>query len=123
MTNEQKQEWIAALRSGGYEQTTECLKDSTGYCCLGVLCDISGLGEWEGNLYIGADVDLPQSVQREYDLYPDGWHFPKTTVEKYTSIDLGSEPRDGYSLAALNDAGMTFGEIANMLEGSLDVKA
>lgn len=32
--------WVKALRSGDYKQTTGCLKDDTGYCCLGVLCDI-----------------------------------------------------------------------------------
>lgn len=32
--------WIAALRSGEYEQTTECLQDRCGYCCLGVGADV-----------------------------------------------------------------------------------
>lgn len=32
--------WIEALRSGKYKQTTNCLKDGNGYCCLGVGLDI-----------------------------------------------------------------------------------
>lgn len=36
-----KQNWIAALRSRKFTQTTKRLKDDTGHCCLGVLCEIS----------------------------------------------------------------------------------
>lgn len=32
--------WVTALRSGRYHQTTGNLKDITGYCCLGVACDV-----------------------------------------------------------------------------------
>lgn len=35
-----KKKWLQALRSGEYEQTTGCLSDENGYCCLGVLCEI-----------------------------------------------------------------------------------
>lgn len=31
--------WIAALRSGNYNQTTNTLKDECGYCCLGVAAE------------------------------------------------------------------------------------
>lgn len=33
--------WIAALRSGKYKQTRKVLRDNEGFCCLGVLCDLS----------------------------------------------------------------------------------
>ena len=40
---------VAALRSGRYEQGHNRLKDEYGgYCCLGVACDISGLGQTGG---------------------------------------------------------------------------
>lgn len=43
--------WTAALESGEYSQTTNHLRNSTGFCCLGVLCDLyqkeTGLGKWE----------------------------------------------------------------------------
>jgi hypothetical protein len=36
-----KAKWLAALRSGEYEQTVGKLNDNHGgFCCLGVLCDI-----------------------------------------------------------------------------------
>jgi hypothetical protein len=32
--------WVTALRSGRYKQTEGKLHDETGYCCLGVACDV-----------------------------------------------------------------------------------
>jgi hypothetical protein len=74
-----KQAWVAALRSGEYEQAQHQLHTSHGYCCLGVLCDISGLGEWDGCEYIirigtdlteAADTELPQKVAEWAGLKP-----------------------------------------------------
>lgn len=36
-----KELWLAALRSGEYPQTMYTLKNSQGYCCLGVLCHVA----------------------------------------------------------------------------------
>ena len=55
--------WVEALRSGLYDQGFEALRTSTGeYCCLGVACDISGLGEWRENTYLGGGQSLPEAV-------------------------------------------------------------
>lgn len=43
MIPEIKAKWIAALRSGKYQQTKGVLKDHGGFCCLGVLCVIQGV--------------------------------------------------------------------------------
>lgn len=46
-TTEQKRalrtEWLAALRSGEYRQAPGALQagDTSGFCCLGVLCDLA----------------------------------------------------------------------------------
>lgn len=37
--------WVAALRSGEYQQGRHILHGTGRFCCLGVLCDIYGLGE------------------------------------------------------------------------------
>lgn len=64
-----RRKWVKALRSGKYEQGRGLLKDSQGaFCCLGVACDISGLGEWyAGNYYkteSGTSLkDLPNDVR------------------------------------------------------------
>jgi hypothetical protein len=72
MKPEIKPAWIAALRSGKYQQTTGRLRDSNGFCCLGVLCDLSakaGIGRWDADLPnwfdtggAGESVVLPQAV-------------------------------------------------------------
>lgn len=43
-----KAKWLEALRSGRYKQGQFRLRsENDKFCCLGVLCDISGEGEWE----------------------------------------------------------------------------
>lgn len=51
-------QWADALESGEYEQTKYCLRNGTGYCCLGVACDISGVHVWnkEHNLILSGAV-------------------------------------------------------------------
>ena len=46
-TQELKDKWLEALRSGEYSQTTETLKDENGFCCLGVLCDVIDPDGWK----------------------------------------------------------------------------
>ena len=46
MNKENMMKWVAALRSGKYAQTKEILRDEKGFCCWGVMCDISGVGGW-----------------------------------------------------------------------------
>lgn len=38
---EARAEWVAALRSGEYNQATGQLATETGYCCLGVACEVA----------------------------------------------------------------------------------
>lgn len=38
-----KAKWVAALRSGKYEQGRQRLRNGDSYCCLGVLCEVAGL--------------------------------------------------------------------------------
>ena len=40
--------WTDALRSGEYKQGQGQLREADTYCCLGVLCDVSQVGAWEG---------------------------------------------------------------------------
>lgn len=47
INEELKAKWVEALRSGRYKQGTRFLRKGDAFCCLGVLCDVSGLGEWK----------------------------------------------------------------------------
>ena len=42
LTPELKKIWLKALRSGKYRQTRSSLRTHEGYCCLGVLAEVSG---------------------------------------------------------------------------------
>ena len=44
-----KTKWVAALRSGKYKQDTGRLRTADGFCCLGVLCDITKGTIWTKN--------------------------------------------------------------------------
>ena len=65
---------VAALRSGKYRQTRGRLKGKRGYCCLGVACEISKLGEFDevGSYVTGlswrdcSTETLPDSVIEYY---------------------------------------------------------
>ena len=113
MKKEIADQWVTALRSGNYKQTKERLHrtDNT-FCCLGVLCDISGLGVWEsanlvdGIMYTtkgGQTVGFPPEDVRDW--------AGINSVSGCIHLDSGLT-----SLATLNDNGATFEEIADIIE-------
>lgn len=65
-----KKQWIEALRSGKYEQGTAYLRKNDRHCCLGVLCDISGLGEWKEDGLLGGDAYVTNSYATSKALPP-----------------------------------------------------
>jgi hypothetical protein len=101
-----KARWVAALRSGKYEQGFGCLRRDDRYCCLGVLCDVAGGGEWIPPFDDGlrpynagtrdgyGTTALPPSVMMRYDI----------------SI------RDEAILIDANDEGKSFADIADLIE-------
>lgn len=89
--------WVEALRSGEYTQTTGRLRDMDGHCCLGVLCDVSGRGRWEGESYV---TDIAAYLI-PYD------------VADAAGIDADRQD----DLARFNDSGgLTFAQIADEIE-------
>ena len=106
---EQKQhrrELVKALRYGGYKQAQHSLRSGDSFCCLGVACDISGLGEWHHKShkeikYLNAFGILPKAVMEYYGF-----------VASNGKIDS----RYNRSLVHLNDKGTSFKKIANIIE-------
>lgn len=99
--------WIVALRSGLYQQTQGVLKDLIGYCCLGVACAISKLGQWNPDDYytnglgLGSASALPDFVQEWLGL----------------SLRNPTVSLSGISAQNANDGlGWTFAQIADGLE-------
>jgi len=121
-----KAEWVAALRSGQYQQSEGALRDANDkYCCLGVLCEIARKHEvdlivtgphddyedgFSNNwVYDGTDELLPDAVVEWAELDSDN---PEVQV----GVD-GERVWEG--LANVNDRGTPFPAIAEMIDNSL----
>lgn len=88
-----QREWLAALRSGQYKQTKGQLSRENSFCCLGVLCVISG-EPW--NTY----------------------YFPPESIAKSFGLRCENPGPIGRDCGSLNDDGKTFAEIADILEAN-----
>lgn len=96
------EKWLAALRSGEYEQGEAYLRPNERfYCCLGVLCDVTDREAWTfteyGDYYWGEETS---------ESTPPAWLSAELGIEEYVTL-----------LTYLNDhGGFTFVEIAEVLE-------
>lgn len=107
MDSQVKESWIAALESGNYPQGRVKLQNQDGeFCCLGVLCD----------LY---DKAHPNATLRDAKGYAGKWHSLPYEVRSWSGVSEVGEfyLLDGShrSLAGLNDGGMKFPDIANVI--------
>jgi len=96
--------WIKALRSGKYKQTKGKLKGKVGYCCLGVLCEISGKDEFKSKGYLGSFETLPKEVV--------SWAGMKSRTGCFI---INRDYQTSESLSNLNDSGIKFKEIARII--------
>lgn len=106
MDKEIKDKWLAALKSGKYEQGQGRLRSSADkYCCFGVLCDILGK-EWE--MIPGMAV-------------PERWKCEGHAGWPPDSVVDGTKIGQSYAqiLIELNDGGSSFSEIADFIKGRL----
>ena len=103
------EKWVAALRSGEFEQTSGVLanRGRTAHCCLGVLCEVAikeGLSmevrpRSEFTCFNDEDANLPAEVL--------DWAGMESALGSYS---------DGRPLVVLNDEGHPFEQIANVIE-------
>ena len=116
-----KKKWIAALLSGEYKQAQGRLHEpgTSSYCCLGVLCDLyrkeTGKGQWDMNgcFEVNGGVSgrgVPTRAVWMWGGLPD--HNPDVNLSSYNLMSNGT-------LAAGNDAGLTFAQIAEVIEAQL----
>jgi hypothetical protein len=102
-----REQWLTALRSGEYKQGRGRLRKSDdSYCCLGVLCDISGKGTWIKN------------PDREHYTFDLGHHHRLSTfLSKEIEDAVGLTSTDTNLLIKLNDSeGASFEQIAEYIE-------
>lgn len=108
MNPEIKTKWIAALRSGSYKQTTGVLRDSRGYCCLGVLCDVVDPDKWVKASEVGDDFTQADiNDERNQQLLP-------VRVMKATCLHRNEQ----LALSQMNDTGSSFTAIADHIEAT-----
>ena len=120
-----KQKWVAALRSGEYEQTLSMLRNSEGFCCLGFLCDLYSKAtgvDWfhsadDEYAMHGNDNTLPLEVRQWAQLADEFGGY----VEIETDEDGMTDPYPvDVSLTELNDSwGYDFKLIAKVIEQQL----
>jgi hypothetical protein len=113
-----RRHWVEALEYDGYEQAQSRLRVDDRYCCLGVACDVSGLGDWEAR----GQVD---EVNAQWYVVPLGLKAPiRPTVAESASLmpmpvaeALGVPTNAQTELTSLNDNGTPFKAIAAVLRG------
>lgn len=117
MNPEIKQRWVAALRSGEYEQGKGFLNSDGKFCCLGVLCDLHSQDHnipWTANdnnsvmTYFDNTGLPPEQVVdwAQYDHRQNGWQISHAGVKTF--------------LYMLNDeTSLSFSSIADIIEKQL----
>lgn len=108
MKSDIKARWIAALRSGDYNQCRGKLVDEDGYCCLGVLAAIQKAEVWQ----MSADsIELVLDDQDYFD-----------HIAGYISAGLSKNQRA--TLAAMNDGRgcepRSFDHIAGYIQAAIE---
>lgn len=115
MRTDVKKKWITALKSGKYVQSQHALRNTSGYCCLGVLCDIYRKTKkkkgvcWTKSYefkktFLGETNYLPKEVRK--------WAGMESELVFSTSIER--------NLARMNDADMqSFNKIADYINSNL----
>ena len=123
MRKEIAEKWVAALRSGEYEQTVGHLQTEHGHCCLGVLCDLhlreTGRGDWRPP----GRGDSPHTRCYRDGLGVDGEYTPPAGVREWA--DMEDDPKlsfrlgfgtEIYEIVNLNDGGLSFARLADLIE-------
>lgn len=120
---ETRQAWTKALRSGDFKQADSYLKqvdwynEATGgrldeptvigYCCLGVLCEVDEDIQTEGT-----DLDVFQLYEFGASIGDPVCTMPNKDMYLHWKLD----DQVANSLAALNDQGASFEDIADVIE-------
>jgi hypothetical protein len=104
MPKESLANWLAALRSGEYDQCAGRLKSEGRYCCLGVLQEVVS-----GRIVAAEDEEVPA----------DSW-LAEHRVDFRTDLGISSPypylPSLQLAATEANDTGKTFAEIADAIE-------
>lgn len=123
MDQEFKKEWVAALRSGDYKQSSTVLVSPEGYCCLGVGCTLLAKADKLVTVTLLNGIVGFGDSQNDALLPPEAMKLmgvddssPKVFVplgyEGVSSMYHGKT----IALSTLNDQRVSFNTIANLIE-------
>lgn len=98
--------WVKALRSGKYKQAQRQLKDGDAYCCLGVACVLAAK----------SGIKVPQITDEDKELEHDF-----CIVRDWLGLKGSEGNYQARSLAADNDEGKSFEDIADIIEAKREV--
>jgi hypothetical protein len=119
------EEWCQRLESGEERQTIEALENTDGRCCLGVSCyllkdrlgleyapecNIAGESAFNGERYL-----LPSEVYEALGMMNHGSFVDAKGDGILITIKGRTREIQGSSLTQLNDAGVTFPQIAKII--------
>ena len=106
MKQDLKEKWVAALRSGQFQQGTRYLRIKDKYCCLGVLIHC-----------VYGDKGLVNPDPRG--IFSTAGHANRSTIPVDMCEDIEIEHSVALSLAGMNDSGKSFEEIAVFIEDNI----
>lgn len=118
MDKELKAKWVAALRSGEYQQAQGVLCNGSAFCCLGVLSKVAAFPEYNGQHFLVPEEDEEGNCTGDAELSDDE-ELPDFILER-----IGMRSQDQEHLALMNDGdgntrSHTFNEIADYIEANL----
>lgn len=134
MLGEKQKQWLQALRSGQYSQCKKflCTPYPLGYCCLGVGCEIFGIPKLQSGSVVTFDGENSTSpklrdILKLYNRNGAIRGYKNINIEDFMkSIDVRNLQRYiettyglynvSPALTAMNDCGLTFKQIADIIE-------
>jgi hypothetical protein len=118
MNQEIKEKWVKALRSGEYPQGTLALNDCGKFCCLGVLCDM--YSKETGEPWVESEITQGKKlIHSEEGLLPYEVRYWSGANTSDGQLPFLGRQKEELWLANLNDGGMPFGQIADLIEHCL----
>lgn len=102
---------VWALESGRYGQGSEKLRPANDkFCCLGVACDISGLGEWENVQYGGWRYLVRGTLPDDIDIQVGDFYLP-TSVQEWLGVNDQNPAVCNETAPWGHESGVSLGEL------------
>lgn len=114
MNPEVKAQWLTALRSGEYAQGSGSLNEDGKFCCLGVLCDLAERDGVVERVKVWDSGVFGYTARKVTGVLP--WEVRDWSGLKTVTGDFYDDSGAMQALTILNDGGMPFVKIADIIE-------